>query len=323
MNSEQSFFIEGTLNICRHLNIEDALFACLDVVRQVMPADGLYMQYLDPEFGALRVAAKATAEGGAAVDALVPLAADARKMVAAFAGHFAEAGTPDALIYNRPETDPICRAMLGFHGALDRDSSLLILLLGTRGTMFGSITLHAYGHDRFTEEHARIFSLLKDPFTIAVSNARRHREVIRLRDLLADDNRYLQDEIRRISGDTIIGKNTKIDNEVHIAHGVVIGEKCLMAACSAIAGKSTIGNEVTILGQVGIIKDVRVGDKAVILSKSLVTKDIAGGKVYFGTPAQETRTIYKELAYLRKLPHWAGKVDDLIKNISKKLDIKE
>ena len=105
-----------------------------------------------------------------------------------------------------------------------------------------------------------------------------------------------------VSGDTIIGKHTKIDNHIHIAHGVEIGERCLFAAQTGIAGKTYIGDDVTVWGQCGIIKDIKVGKGAVILSKSLVTKSIKGDTVYIGNPARESKKYYKEMAFLRMLP---------------------
>ena len=107
---------------------------------------------------------------------------------------------------------------------------------------------------------------------------------------------------RGVSGDTIIGKGTKLDNLVMIGHGVVIGQNCLISAQVGIAGKTIIEDEVIIWGQVGISKDLRIGRKAVILAKSGVSKSLEGGKTYFGIPAQEAREKWKELALLRKLP---------------------
>jgi len=104
-----------------------------------------------------------------------------------------------------------------------------------------------------------------------------------------------------VSGDTIIGAGTKIDCQVHIGHGVVIGKNCLIAAQVGIAGKSTLEDDVILYGQVGIAQNVRIGAKAVILAKSGVSKDLPGGKTYYGTPAQEVRLAYKELAMLRQL----------------------
>lgn len=105
-----------------------------------------------------------------------------------------------------------------------------------------------------------------------------------------------------VSGDTVIGKGTKIDNLVHIGHGTVVGKNCIFAAQAGIGGKCKIGDEVILWGQVGISKDLAIGDKAVILSQSGVSKSLEGGKVYFGYPAEEARTRWKELAALRNLP---------------------
>lgn len=111
-----------------------------------------------------------------------------------------------------------------------------------------------------------------------------------------------------VSGDTIIGKHTKLDNHCHIAHGVEIGERCLFAAQLGVAGKTYIEDDVTVWGQCGIIKDIRVGKGAIILSKSLVTKSIRGNKVYTGNPAREKKVAFKELAALRLLPQFMEEV---------------
>ena len=236
---EKTFFMEGTRNICSRLEIESAMYACLETVRQVMPADGLYMQYYDQELEALRIAAMATEAGGEKVDGLVPLTPEGKQMIETWTAMLKEDKMPGALIYNRPETDTICRSMLEFHGVTDQDSSLLIMVLGIENTPFGSITLHAFGHDRFTEEHVRYFSLLKDPFSIAVSNVRKHLEVTHLKDLLADDNRYLHREMLRLSGDQIIGRE--------------FGLKPVMDMVKQVAEHDS---PVLLLGETGVGKDV-------------------------------------------------------------------
>ncbi|GIV34886.1 MAG: UDP-3-O-(3-hydroxymyristoyl)glucosamine N-acyltransferase [Chitinophagales bacterium] len=116
---------------------------------------------------------------------------------------------------------------------------------------------------------------------------------------------------RGVSGDTIIGRGTKIDNQVMIGHGVVIGKNCLIAAQAGIAGKTIVEDEVIIWGQVGISKDLRIGKGAVILAKSGVSKSLEGGKIYFGIPAEEARIRWRELSLLRKLPHLWHKLKEL------------
>ncbi len=118
-----------------------------------------------------------------------------------------------------------------------------------------------------------------------------------------------------VSGDTIIDEGTKLDSQVHVGHGVVIGKRCLITAQVGIGGKTTIEDEVVLLGQVGVAKDLRIGKGALVLSKTGVSKSLEGGKVYFGIPVQESRTIYRQLAALRKLPDWINQVEKFINNL--------
>lgn len=106
---------------------------------------------------------------------------------------------------------------------------------------------------------------------------------------------------RGVSGETVIGEGTKLDCQVHVAHGAVIGKNCLIAAQCGVAGKTIIGDNCTIYGQVGIAQAITIGDNTVILAKSGVSKSLEGGKTYFGAPAQEARALYKEQAAIKML----------------------
>jgi UDP-3-O-[3-hydroxymyristoyl] glucosamine N-acyltransferase len=105
-----------------------------------------------------------------------------------------------------------------------------------------------------------------------------------------------------VSGDTIIGAGSKLDCQIHIGHGAVIGKNCLFAAQVGIGGKTIIEDRVVLYGQVGVAQNVTIGEGAVVLAKSGVSKSLPGGRTYFGIPAEEVREKYKELAALRKLP---------------------
>ncbi len=105
-----------------------------------------------------------------------------------------------------------------------------------------------------------------------------------------------------VTGDTRIKEGTKIDNQVQIGHDTVIGKKCLIASQVGIAGCVVIEDEVTIWGQVGITSAITIGAKAVISAKAGVSKSLEGGKSYFGIPADDFRSKYKEIASIRKIP---------------------
>jgi UDP-3-O-[3-hydroxymyristoyl] glucosamine N-acyltransferase len=105
-----------------------------------------------------------------------------------------------------------------------------------------------------------------------------------------------------VTDSTVIGRGSKLDNQVQIGHDTKIGEKCLFASQVAVAGCTIIEDEVTLWGQVGVASGLRIGRKAVVLAQSGVAKPLLGGKTYFGSPAEEARKKWKEMASLRVLP---------------------
>src|SRR6188474_226090 len=104
-----------------------------------------------------------------------------------------------------------------------------------------------------------------------------------------------------VSGDTIIGEGTKIDCQVMIGHGVVIGKHCILAAQVGIAGKTIVGDWCTLYGQVGIAQNRHIGDRVTIYAQSGVIEDLENGKTYFGSPSGEARGKFKELAALKSM----------------------
>ena len=113
---------------------------------------------------------------------------------------------------------------------------------------------------------------------------------------------------RGVSGDTIVGAGTKIDNLVHIGHDTIIGKNCLFAAHVGIAGATTVGDNVILWGQVGVSKTLTIGDGAVVYAQSGVKDSIAGGKVYFGSPVEDAREKMKELVWIKRIPQLWDKV---------------
>jgi len=107
---------------------------------------------------------------------------------------------------------------------------------------------------------------------------------------------------RATLGNTIIKKGTKLDNQVHVAHNVTIGEHCLLAGQVGIAGSSTLGTYVVIGGQAGISDHIVVGDRVMIGGGAAVTRDVESGQVIAGINAMPIRDWLKVQAVLPKLP---------------------
>ncbi|MBC7884772.1 MAG: UDP-3-O-(3-hydroxymyristoyl)glucosamine N-acyltransferase [Saprospiraceae bacterium] len=106
---------------------------------------------------------------------------------------------------------------------------------------------------------------------------------------------------RGVSGETIIGEGSKLDCQIHIGHGVVLGKNCLIAAQTGIAGKTIVGDNVIMYGQVGVAQNLHIGSGVAIYAKSGVSRDLEANKSYFGYPAIEAREKYREIAGIRDL----------------------
>ncbi|MBN8719545.1 MAG: UDP-3-O-(3-hydroxymyristoyl)glucosamine N-acyltransferase [Sediminibacterium magnilacihabitans] len=115
---------------------------------------------------------------------------------------------------------------------------------------------------------------------------------------------------RGVTADTRIGKGTRIDNMVHIGHDTLVGKNCLFAAQVGIAGGTIIEDGVTLWGQVGVSKTLTIGANAIVLAQSGVPSSLAGGKTYFGYPAEEASIKRRELVWIKRIPELWKKVMD-------------
>jgi len=138
--------------------------------------------------------------------------------------------------------------------------------------------------------------------------------------LLSGGNVIIEDHVdigalctidKGVTASTKIKEGTKIDNQVHIGHDTVIGKRCLIASQVGISGCVIIEDFVTIWGQAGITSGITIGEKAIISAQSGVSKSLEGHKSYFGTPADDFRKKYKELASIRLIPEIMDKLDKL------------
>lgn len=116
---------------------------------------------------------------------------------------------------------------------------------------------------------------------------------------------------RAALGATVIGRGTKIDNLVQIAHNVTIGEHCILVAQVGIAGSTKIGNYVTIAGQVGLAGHLRIGDRATIAAQSGVMHNVPEGQKWMGSPAAPDRLIKRQYLAMERLPELLRRVNEL------------
>ncbi len=117
-------------------------------------------------------------------------------------------------------------------------------------------------------------------------------------------------------GPTRVGRGSKIDNLVMIAHNVQLGPLCVVASGCGLAGSATIGQGVIMAGHVGVVDGIHVGDQVRIGAKSLVIGDVPAGSVLFGDPAQDHKEAWREIARVRKLPQLIERVAALEKKVA-------
>jgi len=121
---------------------------------------------------------------------------------------------------------------------------------------------------------------------------------------------------RATLGSTVIKKGTKLDNLVHIAHNVTIGEHCLLAGQSGVAGSTTIGNYVVVGGKTAISDHLTIGDRVMIAGGSGVAQNIPSGQVVAGYPAIPIRDWLKAQAVIPRLPEIKKLVSQLENRIN-------
>ena len=148
-----------------------------------------------------------------------------------------------------------------------------------------------------------------------------HRKVMQIGNVVIGDDVEIGANVtvdRGALGSTVIGKGTKIDNLVQIAHNVQIGEHCIIISQVGIAGSTKIGNYVILAGQAGLAGHLKIGNQAIVGAQAGVMTDIPDGGKWLGSPAQPDKEFKRQVVALRHLP-------DLMKKVSsweKKLGVK-
>ncbi|MBT3294625.1 MAG: sigma 54-interacting transcriptional regulator [Verrucomicrobia bacterium] len=229
------FFREVTLRICGSLDVEEALTDTFTYVEGYIPIDSIGLMYADDKERCMFPVAMVAREGFTSFwgDSREPIALDN-----AFREALREKQTQHkaVTIHNCPEDLP--PSALGCFPHL-KSCSTIGLSLRIRGHVVGGLVLSAEGMDRYTAEHAALVESIKEPVALAMSNARRYMELRDVRDQLADDNRALSADIKRMSGAEVIGAD--------------FGLREVMAMVRRVAGSNS---PALLLGETGTGKEV-------------------------------------------------------------------
>jgi UDP-3-O-[3-hydroxymyristoyl] glucosamine N-acyltransferase len=145
-----------------------------------------------------------------------------------------------------------------------------------------------------------------------------HRKVPQIGNVIIRDDVEIGANVtidRGALGPTVIGKGTKIDNLVQIAHNVTLGEHCLLVSQCGIAGSTKLGNYVILGGQVGLAGHLKIGNRVSIGAQSGVMNNIPDGEKWLWTPAQPERQAKRQMIASQQLPELIRRVHQLEKKL--------
>ena len=150
-----------------------------------------------------------------------------------------------------------------------------------------------------------------------------HRKVPQIGNVIIGDDVEIGSNVsvdRGALGATKIGRGTKIDNLVQIAHNVEIGEHCLIVAQVGIAGSTKLGNYVVLAGQVGVGGHLKLGNQVTVGAQAGVMTDIPDGEKWLGAPAQPDRQFKRQVIAIQRLPDLLKKIAEWERKLGGKIE---
>jgi formate hydrogenlyase transcriptional activator len=232
---ENEFFRQATLRLCGNLDFEIALQECLLYLRGFMPADCFHLVIYDRDLEALRIIAIASPDEARRVNNVIPLDQEGIEII--------NSQLPmQAHILDLDENIPITQIM-SKTGIWEKHSVMVMHLL-IKGFSIGNIVLYAKGYNRFTEKDLSLFSILNEPFAIALSNALRYDELNRLKDIMADDIKYLHSKLQHTAEDIVIGEDFGLSKVMEMVKSVAPLNSPVLLLGETGVGKEVIANTI-------------------------------------------------------------------------------
>ena len=244
MNKEQrDFFKEVTLRICGDLDIDKALHETFEYLEQLLPIDAAALVYTDEKQMSMFPIAVIQRKGidfyeykGSMNLSVIPLydnyARDRNEL---------ETEMGSVLILNRPESWR--KEMLDRFPNVVKCSSLN-LQLKIRGERIGVFIVSAEGQDRYSEADAALLATVREPIAVALSNVRCYRDLKKLKDLLAEDNKALSADIKRAVGVEVVGADFGLKEVMQQAQQIAQSNSPALLLGETGTGKEVIANAI-------------------------------------------------------------------------------
>jgi len=226
------FFREATIRLCSSLEIGKAMSSCFAYLKDYLPASEMFLTMFDPELGLLHNLA---AVGNKGIRKPLPSKHIPPEAIARI--NFDVNAWQEVKILDRLEMHPA--GLIFFHHLKPSRTSAMYINLVIEGKYLGSVVFLANGKGLFKQAHAVHVDRLREPFTIAVANALRYREVLRLKEIVDAENQDLVQELRYMTENEIVGEEGGLAEVMEMVRQV-----------------ASIRSPVLLLGETGVGKEV-------------------------------------------------------------------
>jgi transcriptional regulator with GAF, ATPase, and Fis domain len=233
---ENEFFRQATLRICSSLDIDKALSNFLSYIRLFIPVFQADLSMFDPSTGILCNLANIDKAGDKKTLPPTPLS---RAAIQELESAIKAGGVATTHWNEQSELVKILRRDFDLSNCSSLSMDLVL-----EGKRLGFLALHAEGKTIFTREHVDLFHLLREPFSIAMSNALRYEEVVKLKDILDAENRELSRELRSFSASEIVGAEYGLKNVMDMVRQVAPMNSPVLLLGETGVGKEVVANAI-------------------------------------------------------------------------------
>lgn len=241
---KQDFSYDERFQICSSPRIATAIWRCFCYIREDTPADALTLLLFDPGLGFIETVAVAeavaTRRGGEARSVKTQLPPAVREELRAYINDLG--GSPGCQIIDRLSQDSMARLVARDLDAQDQSGIIMDMFL--EGKYLGIVAATNTRGEKFTEEHARLLRSFHNPLAMACANFLRQRELKELSDRLAENYRFLQDDLINIKGNEVIGAGFGLKRVMEMVHQVAPADTPVLLLGETGVGKEIIANTI-------------------------------------------------------------------------------